>query len=505
MNLPPPSSLDRVPSRAAWIYAAAAAAWVILSDLAVALAAGNPSKELWLDIGKGLLFVFVSAGLLYLLLSRQLAREQVMRQELAGAQERFNSAVTQLPFTFAIYDADRRFRFLNARGLLEAGKPLGEILGRRDEEVFPLERVNAYLPALLRALETRQAQTEVVDMTTPTGHAHLAYTFTPLLAADGTVREILAVTNDMTAVVRTDRQIRRYNRTLTAISAANSVLIRSTNEAELLQGFCEALVLPTGHRLVCVGLVTPPDPVVRVAAQAGLAVEYLSGIEIRWDDSPSGRGPTGICIRTGEPVVCHDFRTDEKLAPWRERATQSGIRSSIAVPLQSSGSMLGAFTVYSSEPNRFDEEEVKLLLELANDLAYGLAALRRQKTLAEAEAALAHERHLRESIMAHSTALVYVTDLAGRLLYANPALERAVGQPEGSASGRLRAELLPKEIAAAHDANDLEVARSGRPIQFEEVNVEDGVSHTYLTIKFPRGTPPGRCLPWAGFPPTSRR
>ncbi|MFA6547078.1 MAG: PAS domain S-box protein, partial [Limisphaerales bacterium] len=384
-----------------------------------------------------------------------------------------------------IYDADRRFRFLNARGLLEARKSIEEVLGRRDEEVFPPEMVNAYLPVLNRAIETRKPQTEVVEIALPSGHVHLAYSFTPLLKADGSVREVLAVTNDMTVVVRNDRRVHQLNRTLAAISAANSVLVRATTEAALLQGFCDALVGATGHRLAWVGLVTPPDPAVRVAAYAGQGGGYLDGIEVRWDDTLKGRGPTGTCIRLGQPVICRDFLTEEQMAPWRERATECGMRSSVALPLLGMGGVLGAFTLYSSEQNRFDDQEVRLLVELADDLAYGLAAVRREAALAAAEATLAHERGLRESIMTHSTALVYVVDLEGRFLYTNPALDRVIGQPEGCSAGKLRSDVIPAETAAAHHANDLEVARSGRPIQFEEGNLERGAAQSYLTVKFP--------------------
>ncbi len=378
MNEPKLFSAARVPARVTAAYACGAAAWIVLSDLAGAMAFGGATPELWTNIAKGLLFVGVSAGLLYVLLRRNLAREEAVRGDLEASQERFNSAVAQLPFTFAIYDGERRFRFLNTRGLLAAHKPLEEVLGRRDEEVFPLEMVNAYLPVLTRALEQRQPQTEVVDILLPAGHVHVAYTFTPLLQADGTVREVLAVANDMTVVVRNDRRVRRLNRTLQAISAANSVLVRSTDEADLLRAFCETLIGPTGHRLAWVGLVTSGDPVVRVAAQAGVAGEYLNGIEVRWDDTAAGGGPTGMVIRTGELSVCHDFLTDARMVPWRERAAHAGLRSSVALPLRTAGGMLGALTLYSGEPNRFDEEEVRLLVELADDLAFGIAAMRRQ-------------------------------------------------------------------------------------------------------------------------------
>jgi two-component system, cell cycle sensor histidine kinase and response regulator CckA len=380
--------LERAPARIAGTYAFVGGGWILVSDLLAAFALDKPAAHLWADLAKGWLFIAATAGLVFLLARRAVARELAVRRDMAASQERFQSAATQFPFTFAICDAERRVVFLNARGAQLVGQSAGEALGRRFEEVFPLPLANACRPALDRALETRRPQSEVVEAELGRTAAQLAVTFTPILDAGGAVRELHLVFNDLTSVVQVERRVRRLNRSLQAVSAANSVLVRSTSEAELLQGFCNALLGPTGHRLAWVGLVTPGEPNVRVAAHAGPADGYLDGIHIRCDDTPEGRGPTGLAIRTGQPQVCHDFTADERMAPWRERAALDGLRSAIALPLRAREGVLGAFTLYSSEPNRFDDEEVKLLLELAEDLAFGVTALRHRVELARATASL---------------------------------------------------------------------------------------------------------------------
>ena len=64
------------------------------------------------------------------------------------------------------------------------------------------------------------------------------------------------------------------------------------------------------------------------------------------------------------------------MAPWREAALQRGFQASIALPLKGEGRVLGALNMYSRDPDAFTAEEVKLLEELANDLAYGIITLR---------------------------------------------------------------------------------------------------------------------------------
>jgi signal transduction histidine kinase len=81
---------------------------------------------------------------------------------------------------------------------------------------------------------------------------------------------------------------------------------------------------------------------------------------------------------------------------WRLEAISHGFHSVISLPLIGD-SPLGALTIYAAEPNAFDDEEIKLLLGLANDLAYGIMALRGQAKQRQAEGALKEsEQELRQ-------------------------------------------------------------------------------------------------------------
>jgi light-regulated signal transduction histidine kinase (bacteriophytochrome) len=67
--------------------------------------------------------------------------------------------------------------------------------------------------------------------------------------------------------------------------------------------------------------------------------------------------------------------TDPAFEPWRKEALKRGYASSIVLPLTSDGKTFGSLTIYSKEPATFSDDEVKLLTELADDLAYGIATI----------------------------------------------------------------------------------------------------------------------------------
>jgi signal transduction histidine kinase/streptogramin lyase len=171
---------------------------------------------------------------------------------------------------------------------------------------------------------------------------------------------------------------RRLNRELRAISNCNQTLLRATDEQTLLDEVCRIVCNEAGYRMAWVGYAEHDDAkTVRPVTWAGINEGYLESAVIVWSDVERGRGPTGTAIRTGQSVCIQDFMDDPKAQPWREKGLRRGYRSSIALPLRDeTGAVFGAFTIYSTEPNAFTPEEVRLLEELAGDLAFGITVLR---------------------------------------------------------------------------------------------------------------------------------
>jgi PAS domain S-box-containing protein len=215
-------------------------------------------------------------------------------------------------------------------------------------------------------------------------------------------------------------ELRRANRALRATTAVNQGLIRATQESALLHQVCQVLIEAGGYRLAWVGYAEhDKGKTVRPVAQAGFEDGYLATLHLTWADAERGRGPTGTAIRTGELSIARNIETDPRFAHWRAEATRRGYHSSIALPLIIDGQTVGALSIYATEPDAFDDEEVKLLGELADDLAYGIAALRARQAL--------HESQARYRLLVDFSPDPIGVHRNGILLYANPATARLLG------------------------------------------------------------------------------
>jgi len=94
------------------------------------------------------------------------------------------------------------------------------------------------------------------------------------------------------------------------------------------------------------------------------SARYLSQMRIR-----VGRGATGRAVAAGEPVVSEDIFADPAQQEWWEPARELGFVSIIALPLIAQGQVAGALSFYFDEPHRHDEEELRLLGLIADQLA----------------------------------------------------------------------------------------------------------------------------------------
>ncbi len=186
----------------------------------------------------------------------------------------------------------------------------------------------------------------------------------------GEVEGVFAAARDVTARERAERGMR-------SLSACNEVLVREADEQSLLERICELVVKIGGYRMAWVGYAEHDEKkTVRPVAESGFEIGYLDTANITWADDERGRGPTGTAIRTGAPIACHDVCTDPRFIPWRENAIKRGYRSTLVLPLKNGEEVLGAISIYAAEAGAFDEGEQHLLEELANNLSYGIMALR---------------------------------------------------------------------------------------------------------------------------------
>lgn len=283
-----------------------------------------------------------------------------------------------------------------------------------------------------------------------------------------------------------EQRLQRLNRALLTISEANQTIVKARDEQKLLQSVCDILVKNAGYCLAWVGYAENDEgKSVRVAAWSGHSDGYVEKLNISWSEkSPRGQGPTGRAIREKRIVITPDFSKDPNFGPWRKEAENRGYKGSIVIPLESDSKFFGAISIYSSEANIFSDAEIKMLQELADDLAFSISGIRTSLEKEKIEIKLRENIQLLSMYMKYSpiyTFIKEVTPTESRVIMSSENYKDMIGIKGVDMIGKTMEELFPVEFAAKITADDWKVASSGKVLRTEE----ELNGRSYTTIKFP--------------------
>ena len=314
-------------------------------------------------------------------LEQQLAASQAEARELhrslCSSEARLGHFIENAPVAIAMFDREMHYLAASRRWLQDHGLAGRGVLGCSHYDLFP-EFSDHWRASHRRGLAGEVLRAKEDRLERADGSVQwLKWELRPWYNAAGGIGGIVIFTEDITVQKQAEQLLRSTNRTLQAIRDCHEAMLRVSTERELLNEICRIIVQTGGARMVWVGFAQDDArKSVRPIAEAGASTDNLKHARVTWADAPRGRGPVGTAIRTRKPCVCPNTLTDPDFAIWRESALRHGFGSVIALPLLADKQCYGALTIYAGEPQAFEPEEQLLLLDLANDLAFGICNMR---------------------------------------------------------------------------------------------------------------------------------
>ncbi len=416
-----------IPVRIATYYALFGFMWILFSDLVLQFFTADIDTLQHLQTAKGWLFILVTTALLYMLLRRRIGSIIQAENSLRQSEELFRRYFELGGVGMAVIAPDGKWLRVNDR--------LCEMLGHGREALLRTTLTAITHPEDLAADKQhfkRLLSGEIDGYSTDKrfirsdgGTTYTNLSVACVRNADDSVAWVIAHLSDIASRKKAQADLLRANRALTVLNKCHRAMIENTDEADFLEAVCQ-IIVASGYRFAWIGMAEHDhEKSVRPVACAGYEDGYLDSIKVTWDDSETGRGPTGTAIRTGNPAVMRNIHTDPAYAPWRAKAEGQGYKSSAALPLrQQGGDVFGVLNIYAPEEDSFDPAEIDLLNELAGIVAYGIASLRSEQERREAESALkeSEKKYSRifnattEAIFIHAPANGAILDVNQRML-----------------------------------------------------------------------------------------
>ena len=204
-----------------------------------------------------------------------------------------------------------------------------------------------------------------------------------------------------------EQRLLRLNRLHAMSSSINEAIVR-IREPQLLYESAVSIAVEKGNmKMAWIAFFDEESQSLKPAACAGSYQNYLDGLTlITRGDHPSGRGPAGRAFRSGTHEISNDIEHDETFY-FRERALERGFRSCAAFPLKPGNIPVGVLLIYADERDCFQEEEIRVLSALANDLSFAMETVEREKERQQAIEALRENERMISTLMGNLPGAAY--------------------------------------------------------------------------------------------------
>jgi len=245
--------------------------------------------------------------------------------------------------------------------------------------------------------------------------------------------------HDITDRLQAQNKIARLNRIYAILSSINSAIIHIWDRQTLFEETCRIATTAGEFVAACIAVLDPTPLEGSIAAKAGGAANLFEHARLTArTDTPDSEWPACRAMREQQPVICNDIRKDPVLASLDKRLVESGHQAIAAFPLTVDNRVVGVLVLLAATAGYFDDAELKLLNELAANVAFALKYIEREEErkritdrLRESEAGLRRAQSM--SRIAHA-----VIKPGGSFESWSETLPQLLGLPSGAAPASIR-------------------------------------------------------------------
>jgi len=207
--------------------------------------------------------------------------------------------------------------------------------------------------------------------------------FVPIMKPDA-MRRLMGLTQDITERKHQEQRIARLSRIHEVLSGINGAIVRIRDRQPLFEEACRIAVEHGGFGIAWIGMLDPQTRRIVPVASAGVDAEsYIAtSPNAASQGIPVGESFADRAVREKRSVFSNDITAESAQGGARRReAIRRGYRSVIALPLLAENEAVGSLSLLATEPNFFDDQEVRLLTELTGDIAFALEHIEKQEKL----------------------------------------------------------------------------------------------------------------------------
>jgi diguanylate cyclase (GGDEF)-like protein/PAS domain S-box-containing protein len=203
---------------------------------------------------------------------------------------------------------------------------------------------------------------------------------TPYRGALGEVERIDGLARDVTQRRMQQLKIDRLTRIRDVLTSINAAIVRIRDRQHLFEDTCRIAVEHGRFNMAWIGVAQPSGNKVTPVAWHGDEHGYLEEVNESLRSMPKDPGLAARVLHERTPIVINDIAADARVV-FKAAALRRGYRSCVVMPLLVDGDSAGVLTLYSAEANVFDDDEMRLLNDLAGDIGLAMAYIDKEEKL----------------------------------------------------------------------------------------------------------------------------
>lgn len=310
------------------------------------------------------------------------ANEHRARQAAETALHKLAQAVEQSPASIAITDLDANIEYVNESYLRITGYSREEVIGQNPSMLHSGKTPKSTYDALWKSMaEGRIWQGEFYNKRKDGSEFIAQAIINPIRQPDGRITHFVEIKEDITERKKAEASIVYLNRVYAMFSGINTLIVRVRERDELFREACRIAVEIGGFRMAMIAIVDRSTMKIVPVASVGKDEALLTAIRgVLSSSKTASNTMLARAIREKKPVVSNDSKSDPRVL-FNKKYTESEVRSMAVLPLIVSDEAIGVFALYASEREFFHEEEMKLLTELAGDIAFAIDHIKKEQQL----------------------------------------------------------------------------------------------------------------------------
>ncbi|MEP6677001.1 MAG: PAS domain S-box protein, partial [Ferruginibacter sp.] len=202
------------------------------------------------------------------------------------------------------------------------------------------------------------------------------------LLHDVTINGIVDIFRDVTERKIAEEKIIHLNRLYAFISQINQTIVHVKDKQELFNTVCKIAVNTGKFELAWIGIADEPNGKINLVAEEGAISTDLEAFS---NAAYKKNGPVANVLQSGTLHSINNIAKSDLDDRWKQYAIARGFQANIYLPLKKSGKTMAILNLFSGKADFFNQEEIALLRQAADDISFALDVFEKERQRTDAE------------------------------------------------------------------------------------------------------------------------